>query len=112
MKVRFHNNSIRLRLSQSEVAELSSGGEVEERFEFANNSMLAFSLESGASEAALFENSAVRVIAPRDWIASDREGIEFQCGPMKVVIEKDYQCLHGEGPEDADAFPNPMVDKF
>jgi len=111
MKLRFHKNSLRIRLSQSEVADLAAHGQIQERFEFPN-SALSFSLRSGNSEAAVLENNEVSVTAPKDWIDSDREGIEFHCGPMKVAIEKDYECLHRAGPDDADAFPNPMVDKF
>ncbi len=116
MKLRFHKNSLRFRLSQPEVTELSEQGSLLERFEFPNDGLLSFSLELGESEAALFEHNEVRVIAPKEeiasWADSDREGIEFESGPIRIAIEKDFQCLHKAGPADADAFPNPMLDKF
>ena len=116
MKLRFHKDSLRLRLSQSEVARLAERGSIDDRIEFPNDQTLSFSVESGDSSVALFENNEIRVIAPRGdvqrWIDTDQTGLEYQSGPVKVVIEKDFQCLHKETPEDADAFPNPMVDKF
>lgn len=116
MKLRFHNNSLRLRLSQTEVARLAEAGSIEERVEFPDGRSLGISLESGESSGARFDESTIRVIAARielrHWIETEQEGIEYQSGPLKVTIEKDYQCLHKSGSEDADAFPNPMMDKF
>jgi hypothetical protein len=116
MKLRFHQNSLRLRLSQSEVAQLSEQGWVEDRIEFPDGQVLTFGLESGESSSARLDEGSIRVIAPRPeirhWIDSGEEGIEYESGPLKVAIEKDFQCLHKPAPEDADTFPNPMMDKF
>jgi hypothetical protein len=116
MKLSFHKNSLRLRLTQSEVARLATHGSIDDLIEFPADQTLSFSVESGESNAAIFEKNDIRIIAPRAevqrWIESDQEGLEFQSGPLKVMIEKDFQCLHKSTPEDADAFPNPMVDKF
>jgi hypothetical protein len=116
MKLRFHKNSLRLRLSQSEVAQLSEHGWIEDRVDFPDGRTLSFGLETGESNSARFDEGAIRIIAPRPevrhWIESDQEGIEYQSGPLKIAIEKDFQCLHRASPEDADTFPNPMVDKF
>jgi hypothetical protein len=113
MKVRFHSNSLRVRLSQSEVARLSETGRVEEKITFAPGQTLAYSVESGGVDSirATFEGSAIRVILPdhaaRKWIGSDDEGIENAGATLRVLIEKDYQCLHRESEDDTDAFPNP-----
>jgi len=116
MKLRIHKNSVRLRLSQSEVARLSENGWIEDRIEFPNGQTLTFLLESGEANSARLEDGNIRIIASRPdlrhWIDSDREGVEYETGPLKVAIEKDFQCIHKPTPEDPDAFPNPMVDKF
>jgi len=116
MKLRIHKNTLRLRLSQSEVARLAEAGWIEDRIEFPDGRTLSFSLESGESDGARFDEGAVRVIAGRPalrhWIETDQEGIQFENGPLSVAIEKDYQCLHKPAAGDADAFPNPMADKF
>ena len=114
MKIRFHGNSLRLRLSQPDVTRLAESGSIAERVEFPGDRAISFFLESSDHDAAALEANAVRVMASqiREWTQSDREAIEFQSGPLKILIEKDFQCLHKDAPHDADAFPNPMVDRF
>ncbi len=115
MKLRFHSNSLRLRLSQSDVARLAGGDSVEEAVTFAPGQTLIYSIESGAGDeiAASFENGRIRVTLPsapaRRWIESDEAGIEGLSGSLRVLVEKDFQCIHPESEEDADSFPNPLA---
>jgi hypothetical protein len=115
MKIRFHKNHLRLRLSQSEVAQLAGGAAVRETFEFPNAS-LSFSLVQGGIGAARLEGNEISILARRDdiadWVGSDREGIEFQDGSMTIAVEKDYQCLHKTASDEMDVFPNPMADRL
>jgi hypothetical protein len=114
MKLRFHKNTMRLRLSQSEVAQLAANGSVYERIEFVSDQTLSYELESAdrADVVALFENNCIRIILPsasvQHWAGSDETGIEGECGPLRVLIEKDFQCLHPDAEQSADAFPNPL----
>lgn len=117
MKLRLHSNNLRLRLSQSDVARLAETGLVEETIAFPGRSLtFAIGLQPAAEIAASFEGDRIQVTVPvergRSWIASDQVGIENPDSSPKVLIEKDFQCLHQNGPEQADAFPNPLVDKF
>jgi hypothetical protein len=113
MKLRFHGNSLRLRLSQSEVARLAETGKVEETITFAPEVNLSYSIETRPSGAvaATLEGSHIRVLLPADlsktWIESGQTGIEGGTESLRVLIEKDFQCLH-HGSDDADAFPNPQ----
>jgi hypothetical protein len=113
MKLRIHNNSLRLRLSQPDVARLSKTGILEDRVDFPAGQALAFVLASGNSNAAELCAGQIRVTALaadlRQWADSDQEGIEFQSGPLKVAIEKDFQCLHHPGSGESGAFPNPAA---
>ncbi len=118
MKLRLHANTLRLRLSQSEVARLAETGRIEETLTFAPGQTLAYAIES-ASDAAVtasFDGNRIRIAVPaavaKDWIESDQTGIEGANGEVRVLIEKDFQCLHGTTEEDVDTFPNPMADKF
>ena len=64
MKLRIQGNSLRLRLSQSEVAQFSKTGFVEDSIQFAPGAMFAYALESMSSLAtpqALFSNGWLRV---------------------------------------------------
>jgi hypothetical protein len=116
MKLRFHSNSLRLRLSQSDVARLGERGLVEEAIRFTADGELHYSIESAATNqlSATFENGSIRVIVPaaqaRQWIESDETGIESASGELRVLIEKDFACIHRESAEeDADSFPNPLA---
>jgi len=115
MKLRFHSESLRLRLSQSEVAKLAEFGHIEDCVQFAPGQALWYSLESADTEtvAATFLGDRVRVLLPRataaHWVASDETGIEGSSGPLTIHIEKDFQCLHRDSPEDTDSFPNPLA---
>jgi len=120
MKLRIQGNSLRLRLSQSEVAQFSKTGFVEDSIHFAPGATFAYALESMASlnaPQALFSNGWLRIQVPggeaTDWVRSDRVGISgdqpLDSGKrLSILIEKDFQCLHGDEARDPDAFPNPL----
>jgi hypothetical protein len=115
MKLRLNAGSLRLRLSQSEVARLEETGKVEESLEFSPGSELIYAIEIRAAAAvtASFVNANIRVVLPtqiaKEWIDSDQTGIEASTGALRVLIEKDFQCLHREAEAGEDTFPNPLA---
>jgi hypothetical protein len=112
MKLRFHNDSLRLRVSQAEMARLAETGRVEDTLTFAPGRTLSYSLETGPAMAAAFDGQRISIVVPaaaaKYWMESDEAGIEGTSGLLKILIEKDFQCLHSSE-ENADAFPNPMA---
>jgi hypothetical protein len=120
MKLRIQGNSLRLRLNQSEVAQFSKTGFVEDSIQFAPGASFAYALESLSSVSgprALYANGSLRIQVPRadgsDWACSDRVGISgelpLESGKhLSILIEKDFQCLHGNETRDPDAYPNPL----
>ncbi|PYT15157.1 MAG: hypothetical protein DMG59_14725 [Acidobacteria bacterium] len=117
MKLRLHSNTLRLRLSQSEVSRLAESGQVQETITFAPGQTFSYSIEARpeAEVGALLESNRVRIVLPaavaKNWMESDQTGVEGSTATLRVVVEKDYQCLHRESEEDADAFPNPLKQK-
>jgi hypothetical protein len=115
MKLRFHTNALRLRLSRPEVDQLAAAGRVEDAVTFAPGRTLRYAIESGPATAvqAMLEDHLIVVQVPagiaQRWIESDQTGIEGGNGTLKVLIEKDFQCLHAATEEDRDAFPNPLA---
>src|SRR5579863_2836339 len=115
MKLRLHSNTLRLRLSQSDVARLAESGRVEEKIEFAPGQALVYALESrpAAAVAASFDGMRIEVVVPAElaavWMESGETGIEGSGGTVKILIEKDFVCAHGPKEENADAFPNPLM---
>ena len=114
MKLRFHANTLRLRLSQSDVARLAESGRVEESITFAPGQVLRYALESGSGTGitVAFEGNRICVRLPgstaRKWIESEQTGIECGSETLRVMVEKDFQCAHPAGEPDPDAFPNPL----
>ncbi len=116
MKLRFRNNSLRLRLNRKEVGALATGVAIEENVFFPGDARFSYILEPAArmEPEASFRNGTIRVSAPpaelKDWAGSDAIGIYFDLpargGHLKIAIEKDLECLDSTIEErDPEAFP-------
>jgi len=120
MKLRIQGNSLRLRLSQSEVSQFSKTGFVEDSVQFAPSVSFAYTLESSSSIRApqvSFQNGWLKFQVPSamgmEWFTTDRVGISadqpLESGKhLSILIEKDFQCLHVDEARDPDAYPNPQ----
>ena len=120
MKLRIQGNSLRLRLSQSEVAQFSKTGFVEDGIDFAPGIRFAYTMETSSSlpaPQASFQDHWLRIQVPsaaaKEWFTSDRVAISadqpIESGKaLSILIEKDFQCLHGGEERDPDAYPNPL----
>jgi hypothetical protein len=117
MKLRIQGNSLRLRLTQKEVAQVHDSGRVESSIEFAPGSTLAYALEGSlhtTSVTATFAGRVILVTVPmslmKEWADSDQVSIEGspQAG-AQLLIEKDFKCLHKSDQQEPDAYPNPLA---
>jgi hypothetical protein len=114
MKLRIQDDSLRLRLTRGEVEDLGNGLAVERVIHFPDGRALKYIVASSASapspEAAYIGDS-IRVTLPESrvkvWATGDEIGVEGQDGPIRILIEKDFQCLHRAGDPEPDVFPNP-----
>lgn len=117
MKLRIQKGSLRLRLTQSEVAQLHDTGRVESSIEFAAGAGLAYALEGSTRAAGIsasFDGHAIVVTVPlsrlKQWAESKDVTIEDTPeGGVHLLIEKDFQCLHKPHQRDPDAYPNPQA---
>jgi len=120
MKLRIRGNSIRLRLSQTEVASLETSGRVADQIVFGPGVALAYVLVVDAAiEAtqAAFEGDTVTITIPsavmRAW--SDPAEVSIHGSQalgedevLKILVEKDFACLEPrEGEDQENLFPNP-----
>ncbi|MEP6850759.1 MAG: hypothetical protein ABI999_18015 [Acidobacteriota bacterium] len=126
MKLRMRSNSIRLRLTQSEVGQLAKNGIVEETIDFGSafGGRFIYSLQIDRDRQDVYSTSGsgrINVHVPRtlaeNWIQTEEVGIEglqpTDSGrSLRLIIEKDFTCLHPRPGEDrSDAFPNPSAEK-
>ncbi len=118
MKLRLRGNSIRMRLTQSEVERLLSEDAVEERVEFnqGDSGQFCYRLRRNDKDVyeATYANNTLEVSVPKNvldkWVAGDEVGIEADSGKLSLLIEKDFACLKPRPGEDqTDHFPHPDV---
>ncbi|MEO6187922.1 MAG: hypothetical protein ABIO82_08125 [Ginsengibacter sp.] len=118
MKIRIKGNSIRLRLSKSEVDVFAAEGIVEEATEFGNDTLVyaVKSYEAG-NMSAEFVGGNVTIFIPKimvqNWVGSDLVGLDYDM-PVKnekylsILVEKDFKCMDAVIKEDqSDYFENP-----
>ncbi len=110
MKLRFRQNSLRLRVNQREVEQLAAGLTLSEQIIFGGGGALEYVLApiNGIAGTAEFDGKTIRVTAPlRAWVQGDEIGFYFEVEPgLKVAIEKDLECVDGpEAEKDPYAFP-------
>lgn len=121
MKLRIQANSIRFRITPTELQALATRGQIESAVQLGNaaENRLTYVLESSdacSRVEAQYAAAKIRVMLPakevREWASTERVAIEgVQCvagGELKILVEKDFKCLQPRSNEnEADRFPNP-----
>ncbi|MGI9261222.1 MAG: DUF7009 family protein [Woeseiaceae bacterium] len=123
MKLRVLDNSIRLRLTRSEVDAVSDDGLIRGRVRFAGSNTFDYVLESSPATVkpeAHISNNVLTVRLPeedvRQWAGSEQVSIKSEQllddgEQLKILVEKDFQCLAPrEGEDESDMFPHPEED--
>jgi hypothetical protein len=116
MKLRIHGNSIRLRLSRSEMERFGATGRISETVEFGSGSNFTYSLTIGESFGATHSTDGIQIVVPhhlaQGWTGTDRVSVagEQPLGSgrtLQILLEKDFKCIHKSSEANADAYPNP-----
>ncbi len=121
MKLRIKGNSLRLRVSRSELARILAGDCLEETIHFAPaaGAKLTYALKQeplAKSPAVHYADSRVTVLLPPDqahvWGVTDQVGIAEEIslgtlGTLALMVEKDFACLDRSEEENQDTFANP-----
>jgi len=120
LKLRIRDNSIRLRLTQTEVALVRQDGLVKGSVSFGGDDHFDYLLRSAAGtaapEASICSNVLTVSIPESDlaqWVSSDEVSIAATQplagdGQLHILVEKDFACLAPrEGEDESDMYPNP-----
>ena len=119
MKLRIKGNSIRLRLSRSEVNQFCKEGYLEEKTEF-RNSDFVYALQSKEgipNLTANFSEGKITMYVPVDIqkVWADNETVSYDSkmdlgndDHLYLLLEKDFKCIDAPPNEDqSDNFENP-----
>ena len=121
MKLRIRGNSIRLRLTQSEVNQFLNQGSVADSIQFGigPENLLRYQLKIDFCDhlQVSYAPQQITILVPEQqgliWANTQEVSMEhpFDIGSdktLKILVEKDFQCLVvRSGEEDKDTFPNP-----
>jgi hypothetical protein len=124
MKLRINGNSLRLRVSRSELARFQSGQRIEETIHFnaAPEAKLTYALEFALQPAPVkvrYGLNEVTVILSearaRIWGVEGEVGVYDtldvgSAGSLDVIVEKDFACVDRSDNENSDTFPNPHAE--
>ena len=118
MKLRIKGNSIRIRLSKTEVDELVSGSSLSDSTSFGDIS-LSYKVQpvsNGEDLTASYQNHVITLYVPEDllagWTANSVVGFESltplgNSEHLHLLLEKDFKCLDKTMEDQSDFFDNP-----
>ena len=115
MKLRLHQDTVRVRLTQEEVSNLAAGKLVRSETRFSSGTLKVDvqAFEGADRIQAVFTDAVISIGLPLHsviaWASSDAEGLYASSDASKVAIEKDYACLHKGGEENEGTYPNPAA---
>ncbi|WP_118976687.1 DUF7009 family protein [Taibaiella koreensis] len=118
MKIRIKGNSVRYRLSQTDVALLTTKGYHEEQTVF-GPSALTYALvrkEDGDRLTATYEQHKITVAIPAAWLehwaGNDVVGFDSHMplaegDSLFLLVEKDFKCIDDTTEDQSDNYDNP-----
>jgi hypothetical protein len=122
MKLRIKANSLRLRVSRSELTRFLAGEQLAETIRFASapEAKLTYALarDSQATTASVhYLPQAVTVLLTEEqvqvWGQDSQVGVYTTVdiipeGLLELIVEKDFACIDRSDEDNTDTFPNPL----
>ena len=114
MKIRIKGNTLRYRLTKSDIAGLKDVGYLQEHTNFAGQP-LTYAVQTINSNAlsAQYQQHTITLFVPKQMVAeltdTERVGFEAKSGDLHLLIEKDFTCLDEVDEDQSDNYPNPLA---
>lgn len=115
MKIRIKGNSVRFRLTQSEVKQLCEQGIVTEHTSF-GDATFNYSVKMVMDKKTMwteFKNETITLYLPKTlgegWYENDLVGFEHHQNDLYLLLEKDFTCLDNTMEDQSDNYPNPKL---
>lgn len=119
MKIRIKGNSIRYRLTKTDIKNFGTSGFIEEKTEFLNGPSFFYRLEKKediTNIEASFSNNRMTIFVSgkiaEEWIITDIIAFDNKMNigngkELFLLIEKDFACLDYTLEDQSDNYPNP-----
>jgi hypothetical protein len=114
MKIRIKGDSIRYRLTKSEVERFATEGFIKEETHFGDKT-LSYVLQRSDNVVitAQFTNDTITMLMPAymadEWTGTERVGFENTLNTLALYVEKDFKCLDNVAEDQSDNYPNPLA---
>jgi hypothetical protein len=114
MKIRINGNSVRFRLTRSDVKQLAVTNRLEEKVDFGGQPLLySIKISDGRDLSSSFENCTITLYMPAKMIGelvdTDKVGFENISGGLHLLVEKDFTCIDNVSEDQSDNYPNPLA---
>ena len=117
MKIRIRENTLRIRITQTELKELSVGEALFSTTHFPGGGQMSYGILPGQDETTqivmMDQRISIHLGIQDHQTMMDDSSVGVQSihqtseRPLELLIEKDFSCLHPRDGEDTDTFPNP-----
>ncbi len=121
MKIRIKENSVRFRLTPTEVKKFCEEGRIEKTTQF-NSTTFVYGVKQKKIEKLQvdFNDNTITLAVPenfaKDWDDNDVVGLEHyedlsNGDTFFLLLEKDFACLDNTHEDQSDKYPNPKAGK-
>ncbi len=122
MKLRIKGNSIRYRLTKSDIEALGKNGYIEERTQVGMSTFIyALQKSDETNLTAELDNNRLILWMPgamvEEWVNTNRIGFDARIplhdaeGDLYLLLEKDFKCLDETEEDQSDNYDNPLLAK-
>lgn len=116
MKMRIKGNSLRYRLTKTDLALLAKNGYLEEQSNFPGHTLIyALKVSETPGLSAAFNGQTILMYLSEnmlsDLVDTSKVGFEDKTGPVHLLLEKDFVCLDNVEEDQSDQFLNPVACK-
>jgi len=116
MKIRIKGNSLRYRLTRTDIDTFTKQGYLEEQANFGGD-ILIYAIQSSDTDTltSTYKNNKITLLMPKtmvqEWAHTERVGFENKTPEFLLLVEKDFKCLDNVEEDQSDNYPNPLAKK-
>lgn len=116
MKIRIKGNSLRYRLTKTDLERFNQYGYLEEITDFGKQQLIyALKRYELPNLTASLQNNVITLFIPANMVnelaTTERVGFDGNYDKLYLLIEKDFKCLDAVAEDQSDNYPNPLLEK-